>query len=122
MESVMSGKVRIGIVFGGRSGEHEVSLMSARSVMNVLSTEKYEVTAIGITPGGFWVTGIDALTALENKNWDHLSGAALLPEPRSGQFFTSQTQAQDIFLKATANLDVIFPVLHGTFGEDGCIQ
>ena len=53
----MNGKVRLGILFGGRSGEHDVSLMSARSVLSVLDPQKYEVTLIGITQQGTWVTG-----------------------------------------------------------------
>jgi len=118
----MSGKIQIGIIFGGRSGEHEVSLMSARSVISVLDPDQYNVTAIGITPNGAWVTGADALEALEKRSWDHLPGAALLPEPRGGTLFTSRVLNGGLQLNEFSQLDVIFPVLHGTFGEDGCIQ
>ena len=77
----MQSKKRVGVIFGGRSGEHEVSLMSSRSVLAVLDPQKYEVFQIGITRQGAWVTGADVWSALDSGNLDGLSPALILPEP-----------------------------------------
>ncbi|GAB4530661.1 MAG: D-alanine--D-alanine ligase family protein [Anaerolineales bacterium] len=106
----------IGVLFGGRSGEHEVSLQSARSVLAALDKEKYRLVEIGITKEGAWLSGKNALQALMDGNTTDLTPVTLLPDPTrpglrnldSGTLFTG--------------LDVIFPVLHGTFGEDGTLQ
>src|SRR6202051_591060 len=139
-------KLRVGILFGGRSGEHEVSLLSAASVLNAIDKDKYEVVPIGITKDGRWLTAGDAEKLLQGKlvieprhlragDPDTTQPAAVLargeavvvpPEPvhrRSG-LVPFQT---DVGLTRRAsdraiNVDVIFPVLHGTFGEDGTIQ
>jgi D-alanine-D-alanine ligase len=139
-------KLRVGILFGGRSGEHEVSLLSAASVLNAIDEDKYEVVPIGITKDGRWLTATDAENLLQGKlviEPRHLRAgdpeitqpAAVLargesvvvpPEPvhrRSG-LVPFQTDAA-LTRRATdraINVDVIFPVLHGTFGEDGTIQ
>jgi D-alanine-D-alanine ligase len=112
-------KLSVGVIFGGRSGEHEVSLMSARSVLSALSPEKYTVTQIGITHEGSWVTGPDVLTALAQDQPDLLEPAALLPDPAYGTLHRLQDGDR---LEALSRLDVVFPVLHGTFGEDGTMQ
>jgi D-alanine-D-alanine ligase len=143
-------KIRVGILFGGRSGEHEVSLLSAASVLNAIDKTKYEVVPIGITKEGRWLTAEHAerllkgdagegaratqATALRAGDPEATPGAALLaagesvvvpPEParRDAGFSPFQTDAN---LRRAAdraiNVDVIFPVLHGTFGEDGTIQ
>jgi len=111
-------KIRIGILFGGRSGEHEVSLMSARSVVRVLDVKHYDVTLIGITHDGQWLAGDHALDALEKGNTAHLTPVTLLPQAGQRTLFAFKDGA----LAPYAELDVIFPVLHGTFGEDGTIQ
>jgi D-alanine-D-alanine ligase len=98
----MSKKIKIGVIFGGRSGEHEVSLVSAESVMNALDKKKYEVIPLGITKAGEWVTGRSKLLELFKKG-KIKKGSRLPPE----------------ILK---KVDVVFPVLHGTYGEDGTIQ
>jgi len=103
-------KLRVAVLFGGRSGEHEVSLMSARSVLSVLDPAKYEVTQIGITHDGKWLTGEDALGKFESGKLDGLEHFILSPDPSDASRF------------ATGAIDVYFPVLHGTFGEDGTIQ
>jgi D-alanine-D-alanine ligase len=119
----MEKKLRIGVIFGGRSGEHEVSLMSARSVLSVLDPQKYEVFEIGITHEGTWLSGINVLQAFETNKLDGLFQVVLLPEPtRGGQLYAIRAQAGKEQLEAIVNLDVIFPVLHGTFGEDGTMQ
>jgi D-alanine-D-alanine ligase len=114
----MAQKTRIAVIFGGRSGEHEVSLMSARSVLSVLDPDKFEIIQIGITETGAWLTGQQVLEAFESKSLSHLFPVCFLPEPRQGSLFT----IQDSSLQSLAKIDVIFPVLHGTFGEDGTIQ
>ena len=74
-------KLKVAVLFGGRSGEHEVSLMSARSVLSVLNPEHYEVTQVGITKDGRWFTGEDAIDALENGETDGLEHVVLSPDP-----------------------------------------
>src|SRR5450759_6029706 len=153
-------KIRVGILFGGRSGEHEVSLLSAASVLKAIDKTKYEVVPIGITKDGRWLTAEHAerllkgekqadrpalsgaegsvrsaqATQLRAGDPEATPGAALLatgesvvvpPEPshREAGLAPFQTEAN---LRRAAdraiNVDVIFPVLHGTFGEDGTIQ
>jgi D-alanine-D-alanine ligase len=157
-------KLRVGILFGGRSGEHEVSLLSAASVLKAIDKTKYEVVPIGITKDGRWLTAEHAerllkgeeqadkpalsgaegsvrstsATQLRAGDPEATPGAALLatgesvvvpPEPsrRDAGLAPFQTDAKtDANLRRAAdraiNVDVIFPVLHGTFGEDGTIQ
>lgn len=122
----MSRKLRIGVLFGGRSGEHEVSLRSARSVMAALDPDRYEVVPIGITKDGRWLAG-NAMAALSEGA--AAQPATLLPEPASGQDASATTllaldQQPDAApsLSVIAELDVIFPVLHGPYGEDGTVQ
>src|SRR5579864_6002382 len=140
-------KVRVGVLFGGRSGEHEVSLLSAASVVNAIDKEKYEVVPIGITKDGRWLTAAAAEALLQGKPHDeskHLRagdpeatpGAAVLasgeavvvpPEPahpasRSLTPFQSDATTLRRAADRAINVYVIFPVLHGTFGEDGTIQ
>jgi len=140
-------KIRVGILFGGRSGEHEVSLLSAASVFNAIDKNKFEVVPVGITREGRWVTASDAERLLEGRPLEHeerqlragdpeaTAGAAVLargeavmvpPEPKSAMA-PFQTDAETAMLARRAsdraiNVDVVFPVLHGTFGEDGTIQ
>jgi D-alanine-D-alanine ligase len=144
-------KLRVGILFGGRSGEHEVSLLSAASVVNAIDKTKYEVVPIGITKDGRWLTAEHAERLLKGKGEDGVGaratqtrlragdpeatpGAAVLatgesvvvpPEParRDAGLVPFQTDANLRRASDRAiNVDVIFPVLHGTFGEDGTIQ
>jgi D-alanine-D-alanine ligase len=139
-------KLRVGILFGGRSGEHEVSLLSAASVLQAIDKDKYEVVPIGITKDGRWLTAGDAENLLQGKlvleprQWragdpETTPAAAVLargqsvvvpPEPvhRQSGLVPFQTDAA-LTRRASdraINVDVIFPVLHGTFGEDGTIQ
>jgi len=118
----MTERLRLGILFGGRSGEHEVSLMSANSVLNTVDPGKYQVTQIGITLNGDWLVGDDVLTALLNKSEEDLTTAIMLPVPSRHQLYSvEQFQGSEI-LNVFSELDVIFPVLHGTYGEDGTMQ
>jgi D-alanine-D-alanine ligase len=132
----MAKKLRIGILFGGRSGEHEVSLLSAASVLGAIDREKFDVMPIGITKEGRWLAAADAhgllkgdagvvVRRLRAGDPEATPGAKLLhegiptllaPEPGSSTAL-NQNQGPD-----GKSLDVVFPVLHGTFGEDGTIQ
>jgi D-alanine-D-alanine ligase len=142
-------KLRVGILFGGRSGEHEVSLLSAASVVNAIDKTKYEVVPIGITKDGRWLTaehaerllkgnagegGCATQTQLRAGGPEATPGAAVLargesvvvpPEPARRDAGLAPFQTDANLLRASdraINVDVIFPVLHGTFGEDGTIQ
>ncbi len=115
-------KLRVGVIFGGRSSEHEVSLMSARSVLSVLDPRRYELTQIGITHEGTWLVGEEVIGAIDSGGQDRLTPATLLPDPSlPGLFMIRSTQSGDILERLT-ELDVVFPVLHGTYGEDGTLQ
>ena len=116
------GKLRIGVLFGGRSGEHEVSLMSARSVLDALNPEKYIVTQIGISHEGTWLVGDQVLEAMLQEDTRLLHPAALLPEPQRQAIYAIGTTQYGEILEKLTDLDIVFPVLHGTFGEDGTLQ
>ncbi len=137
-------KLRVGVLFGGRSGEHEVSLLSASSVIAAMDKNRYEVVPIGITKEGRWVTAAHAELLLKGR-------AAELPQPRPlragdpeatspaavlarGEAivvppvpghalapFQSDTPHRRLEDRAI-DVDIVFPVLHGTFGEDGTLQ
>jgi len=111
------GKLRVGVIFGGRSGEHEVSLVSARSVMNAMDRTKYEVVPIGIDREGRWVTGGDPMAYLESIAKVRLKGFRSQPF-QEGVQVGGTLPPEGLFQE----IDVVFPVLHGPFGEDGTIQ
>ena len=117
----MGEKLRIGVIFGGRSGEHEVSLLSAKSVIDALDPERYEVVPIAITREGRWLTSSDATLLLpEAVARDGDRPVALFGDPtREGLVRLDGGGAGP---HPITSLDVVFPVLHGTFGEDGTIQ
>ncbi|MCC6189700.1 MAG: D-alanine--D-alanine ligase [Anaerolineales bacterium] len=120
----MKGKtLRVGLVFGGRSAEHEVSLRSARSVLKAIDREKYDVTLIGISKQGKWLAGGDPLQALVAGDVAGLAEAALLGEPGKHELLVLASGADRApQLSAISTLDVIFPLLHGPYGEDGTVQ
>jgi D-alanine-D-alanine ligase len=108
-------RLRVGVLFGGRSGEHEVSLASAASVIRGLDPDKYEAVPIGITKDGHWLVGEGAVKMLPE----------VLKGGRRVMLTADPTEAALVPLDRGAGaqrLDVIFPVMHGTFGEDGTIQ
>ncbi len=111
-------KLHVALIFGGRSGEHDVSLMSARSVLSVLDPAKYDVTQIGITLDGGWFTGNDVLAAFEAGKTAGLEPVIVVPDPSESGIFV----LRDKMLVKLCDVDVYFPLLHGTFGEDGTIQ
>ena len=134
----MEKRLRVGILFGGRSGEHEISLLSAASVFEAIDKLKYDVVPIGITKQGKWLTAMHAENLLRGKHGagKHLragdpaatTSAAVLaagdaiivpPIPSADSMVPFQTDSRH---PESINVDVIFPVLHGTFGEDGTIQ
>src|SRR5512146_1799315 len=134
-------KLRVGVLFGGRSGEHEVSLLSAASVVEAIDKNKHEVVPIGITKEGRWLTSDHAERLLRGTpheerhlragDPDATPGAAVLakgesitvpPVPGDAlQPFESDAPHRRVSDRAI-DVDIIFPVLHGTFGEDGTIQ
>jgi D-alanine-D-alanine ligase len=118
----MTEKINLGIILGGRSGEHEVSLMSSRSVLSVLDREKFNVTEIGIDHNGLWWSGEHVLEALEKGSTQGLYRVFLLPEPGKTVLYKRSFENASEIITPIAELDVIFPVLHGTFGEDGTLQ
>jgi D-alanine-D-alanine ligase len=135
-------KLRIGVVFGGRSGEHEVSLLSAASVLKAIDKKKYEVVPIGITKDGQWVMAADAERLLSGDMPVSMSASAgdphatalakvieqgeavlLPPIPSSGLLPNEKSGiGKHVQGAGITAVDAVFPVLHGTFGEDGTIQ
>lgn len=115
-------KLRVAVLFGGRSGEHDVSLMSARSVLAALDTERYEVIQIGITLDGNWLHGEDTLDAFEKREFSELDHVILSPDPSNCDLYATRNTQHATILELIATPDVFFPVLHGPFGEDGAMQ
>ena len=109
-EGMAKKKLRVGILFGGRSGEHEVSLRSARSILKAIDRKKYDVVELGISAEGRWLQG-GAAQAL-------LGAGATAGAADAGVSIVSAAAAPG----SRTGLDVVFPVLHGTFGEDGTVQ
>ncbi len=121
-DSIPSSRLRIAVLFGGRSGEHEVSLISAKSVLEVLDPGRYEIYEIGITHDGVWLTGENVRERLERGHTDALFPCTILPDPcRPGLYRLHEQQGKSMLEKLT-DLDVVFPILHGTYGEDGTLQ
>jgi D-alanine-D-alanine ligase len=150
----MAKKLRVGIIFGGRSGEHEVSLLSAASILKAIDRRKFDVVPIGISKAGHWLTSGAAQGLLNGSGQDAVSGCApatqpekklragdpaatpgarvlaeghptlLAPEPGEAPALApGGVAALDSHAAlGSQSLDVVFPVLHGTFGEDGTIQ
>jgi len=115
----MENKIRVGVLFGGRSAEHEVSLVSASSIIEALDRKKYVVFPIGITPEGRWLSSKDAIKLLKEKSSvESLPEHLILPDPRKQGLVEINTSG----VAEIQNIDVVFPVMHGTFGEDGTVQ
>ena len=140
----MKKRLRVGILFGGRSGEHEVSLLSAASIFKAIDQKKYDVVPIGITKQGRWLTDLHAEHLLKGESKpeaQHLRagdpeatpGAAVLahgesvlvppvPSGSASAIIPFDTAMPAVASQHAIDVDIIFPVLHGTFGEDGTIQ
>ena len=121
-------KVRIGIVFGGRSGEHEISIRSATTVINQIDHEKYDVVPIVIESDGGWLNPVDSLGFLPEETRNRLA-SNIAGYPQNPTALLGDTRYQGLTKLEAADseervspLDVVFPVLHGTYGEDGTIQ
>jgi D-alanine-D-alanine ligase len=121
-------KIKIGIVYGGRSGEHEISVRSAKSVIEQIDKDKYEVIPIAITKEGNWLNPLESLGLLPTPTQELLINE-IGGFPRNSIAFTGDTNYKGLIKLETERgeervekLDVVFPVLHGTFGEDGTIQ
>jgi D-alanine-D-alanine ligase len=118
----MAKKLRVGVLFGGRSGEHEVSLLSAASILKAIDRKKFDVVPIGITKTGRWLTAGGAQALLTGSGSEavlELQAAADQPSSPSDAVSALVPDAASL---GSGRLDVVFPVLHGTFGEDGTIQ
>lgn len=116
-------KIRLGLIFGGRSAEHEVSLRSAGSVLKAINRDKYDVTLVGISKEGKWLAGGDPLAALAAGNLADLADVALLGEPGKHELLVVEgASGRAVQLAAMAEFDVVFPLLHGPYGEDGTVQ
>ena len=122
----MTSKIRVGVIFGGRSGEHEVSVRSARSVIEAVEREKYEVVPIAITKEGRWLSPAESAALLPEATQSLLSESVcgarealtIVGDPsRKGLH-----RLESVDGKAAQRLDLVFPVMHGTYGEDGTIQ
>lgn len=119
----MSKKIRVAVIFGGRSSEHSISCISAGSVLRALDRSRYEVIPIGITKSGKWVLEADNADRLTIQN-------GVFPEVNSANpavLFTADPSATDLVVQSNVpevlqQADVAFPVLHGPWGEDGTIQ
>lgn len=128
MNSASGDKLKVGVIFGGRSGEHEVSLISANSIMKALNPDKYEVIPVGITRKGAWVVGVKPDALLEHEKsgsrgclpFDSLAGgkASMNCDPSNkGLMLLDKPKSEN-----QVKLDVLFPIIHGTYGEDGTLQ
>jgi len=115
-------KIKVGIIFGGRSGEHEVSYCSAISILKAINKDKYTVVPIGITKEGRWISPEETARALQSGRIEGKSSVVLLNDPASKALMridNSQGLSKNPSLE---KLEVVFPVLHGPYGEDGTVQ
>jgi D-alanine-D-alanine ligase len=121
-------KLRVGVIFGGRSGEHEVSVRSAQTVIEAMDARKYEVVPIAITKEGRWLSPAETIALLPEEIKRLLTAETTSEESQPSTLIGDLSgnnlvqQDKDYQRQNTKPLDVVFPVLHGTYGEDGTIQ
>lgn len=127
----MSNKIRLGLIFGGRSGEHEISIRSACAVIEAIDQRRYQVTPIGIGRTGRWLSPSESLALLPpaivqrwrkkigESNGHSSSAVTIIPDPSQRGLVSLDVKSSS---PRTEPLDVVFPVLHGTYGEDGTMQ
>ena len=123
----MAKKLRVGVIFGGRSGEHEVSIRSARAIVESIDRKKFDVVPIAITKAGKWLPPADSAQLLPAAVQPLLTSSAtattgdiaLLGDPSHKGLVSLQRDSQPLVAE---KLDVVFPALHGTYGEDGTLQ
>ena len=118
----MAKKLRVGVLFGGRSGEHEVSLLSAASILKAIDRKKFDVVPIGITKTGRWLTAGGAQALLMGSGSEAVLELQTAADQPSSPSDAVSALVPDAASLGSGRLDVVFPVLHGTFGEDGTIQ
>jgi D-alanine-D-alanine ligase len=122
----MAEKLRVGVIFGGQSGEHEVSLVSAQGIMNAMDREKYEVIPIGITKEGRWLTSGEPMKLLQAGGPGAAGQIADAQRPEAGTRELVVRNRRDLVPGTSETgfpqVDVVFPVLHGPYGEDGTVQ
>ena len=116
MSERRNGKVRVAVIFGGQSAEHDVSLRSAQTVMGALDPERYEAVPIGVTREGRWLTSGDPFAALTASSPLFALGDGTAPAPPPA---AAESSLPQVF---GGGFDVVFPVLHGPMGEDGTVQ
>lgn len=115
-------KIRVGLIFGGRSGEHEVSFCSASSIIKAINKDKYTVVPIGITKEGRWISPQDSELALQSGKIEGKSTVILLNDPSGNALIRTTNNQRSDKSPALERVDVIFPALHGPYGEDGTVQ
>lgn len=115
-------KLRIGVIFGGRSGEHAISIRSAQTVIEQADAEKYQLVPLAITPEGNWLSPADSLDHFNDEAVDHFRKHFGEPSPAVTNDTAESRLSGVPALLAAELIDIAFPVLHGTFGEDGTIQ
>lgn len=115
-------RLKVGILFGGKSGEHEVSFCSASSVVKAIDKEKYEPVPIGITIDGCWLSPEESYRALQTGKIEGNNLIAWNSNPGKNQMIVLNKESERVEPSLLNRLDVIFPVLHGPFGEDGTVQ
>ncbi|HEX8264703.1 MAG TPA: D-alanine--D-alanine ligase family protein [Pyrinomonadaceae bacterium] len=119
-------KTRIGVIFGGRSGEHEVSIRSAQSVIEAIDTERYEIVPMAIAKNGKWLSPAESALLFPAETRQLLEQQISIKETRAVALIGDPTYQGLTLLKTSSEnsqpLDVVFPCLHGTYGEDGTIQ
>jgi len=120
----MPRKLRVGVIFGGKSGEHAVSLASAQSILAAIDRQKYVVVPIGITPAGRWLTGGDPLKALQEgvQSPAGRGSRGVHATEEITSLVIRDAGQQSLAREVSERVDVVFPVLHGPYGEDGTIQ
>lgn len=119
----MSRRLRIGVIFGGTSGEHDISLLTARGVLGAIDTTRYDVVPIGISKSGAWAVGDEVLDQLTRESRTARDAATTAPEgkqPPSADTVGAMAKALDLL--ANADVDAVLPLLHGPMGEDGTLQ
>lgn len=115
----MADKLKVCVIFGGQSPEHEISRKSVTSVLNNLNKEKYEITIIGITKKGEWYLYAGDISKIENGDWEKEDNKRAIISPDAGQKAILVFEENGI---SEIHPDIVFPVLHGEYGEDGTIQ
>ncbi|SCZ00022.1 D-alanine--D-alanine ligase [Alkaliphilus peptidifermentans] len=118
-------KINVMVLFGGKSGEHEVSLMSAASILRAINKEKYNIIPVGITKDGTWKKCNTTINEIESGEWEGITNKLLGDDGIDSQvsLIPKDSSGRSIVLgDSIENVDVVFPALHGPYGEDGTIQ